>query len=292
MRNVRCKIEVVLVRDLFDEEGNIVPATDIIESSLLEEYETIRISDEQYDYLANIYQDGELHTLEELREDFGFIYARLSAPRIAYIHRMYEECNMGLRLSQRKHRIKAYVVPIITDNFDRRFRADSELVLENDIIYRHYGNGRKSVVLCLNKDIEVFESDADYIEDGTFRRCQYLKHISLPNVIEIGDEAFIGCVSLHEVHLSDHLSSIGNGAFMGCHFLDYIELPSSLTTIGDMAFCDCANLTHILNNYNGTLVSEKKLHPNVRYVGDNAFVDTPLECLSDNPIKDSLEENV
>ena len=64
MRNVRCKIEVVLVRDLFDEEGNIVPAMDIIESSLLEEYETIEVSDEQYAYLIDVSQDGELHAFE------------------------------------------------------------------------------------------------------------------------------------------------------------------------------------------------------------------------------------
>ena len=292
MRNVRCKIEVVLVRDLFDEEGNIVPATDIIESSLLEEYETIEVSDEQYAYLIDVSQDGELHAFEELREDFALIHTRLSTPRLAYIHKMYKNCNMDSCFHQCNHRIQAYVVPIITKKFEMMFRNDYEMLVKNDIVYRQYGNGRKAVILCLDKKIESFDSDADYIEDGAFRRCQYLKHISLPNVIEIGDVAFIGCVSLHEVHLSDHLSSIGNGAFMGCHFLDYIELPSSLTTIGDMAFCDCANLTHILNNYNGTLVSEKKLHPNVRYVGDNAFVDTPLECLSDNPIKDSLEENV
>ena len=29
---IRCKIEIVLVRDLIDDNGNIVPATDIIES--------------------------------------------------------------------------------------------------------------------------------------------------------------------------------------------------------------------------------------------------------------------
>ena len=67
---------------------------------------------------------------------------------------------------------------------------------------------------------------------------------------------------------------------MGCHFLNYIELPSSLVEIGDMAFCECTNLTLIINNYYGNLVAEKKLHPNVIKIGENAFDDTPIEHLS------------
>lgn len=43
---IRCKIEIVLVRDLIDDNGNIVPATDIIESVLLEEFELL-VSDKK-----------------------------------------------------------------------------------------------------------------------------------------------------------------------------------------------------------------------------------------------------
>ena len=41
---VRCIINVHYVRDLINKNGNIVPATDIIESMLLEEFETIEVS--------------------------------------------------------------------------------------------------------------------------------------------------------------------------------------------------------------------------------------------------------
>ena len=61
---LRCKIEIVLVRDLIDDNGNIVPATDIIESTLWEEFESIEVSDEQYKYMQEFCSDGELHSLD------------------------------------------------------------------------------------------------------------------------------------------------------------------------------------------------------------------------------------
>ena len=117
-----------------------------------------------------------------------------------------------------------------------------------------------------------------------------LRKALLPNIKEIGKDAFIGCLSLHNVLFSDCLAVIGSGAFMSCHFLDYLELPPSLAEIGDMAFCDCTNLTHIINDYDGNLVAEKRLHPNVLKIGENAFLDTPLEHLSENPFEDFCEE--
>ena len=38
-------------RKILIKNGNIVPATDIIESMLLEEFETIEVSEEQYQYM-------------------------------------------------------------------------------------------------------------------------------------------------------------------------------------------------------------------------------------------------
>ena len=274
---IRCKIEIVLVRDLIDDNGNIVPATDIIESTLWEEFESIEVSDEQYQYIQEFCSDGELHSLDEMRGDMVVLYEQLSAPRLAYIEKMYRDYNMTTRLSERTQRMKAYVVPILSDKFLLMYNNDYVYVVENDIVYKFYHDGRKSVVLCINKNIESFTSDADYVEDSAFSRCRYLKSIHLPNIKEIGKDAFIGCLSLHDILFSDCLEVIGSGAFMGCHFLDYIELPSSLREIGDMAFCDCTNLTHIINDYDGNLVAEKRLHTNVIKIGEDAFVDTPLE---------------
>ena len=287
---LRCKIDVYLVKDLIDKDGNIVPATDIIESMLLEEFESIEVSEEQYEYMQEFCSDGELHSLVEMRGDMVVLYEQLSAPRLAYIEKMYRDYNMASRLMERKQRLKAYVMPNLSTKFQLMYDNDYKYAVENDIVYKHYHDGRKSVVLCINKNIESFTSDADYVEDSAFSRCRYLKSIHLPNIKEIGKDAFIGCLSLYDVLFSDCLTVIGSGAFMGCHFLDYIKLPSSLREIGDMAFCDCSNLTHIINDYDGNLVAEMRLHPNVIKIGEDAFLDTPLEHLSDNPFKDSCEE--
>ena len=287
---LRCKIDVYLVKDLIDKDGNIVPATDIIESMLLEEFESIEVSKEQYEYMQEFCSDGELHSLDEMREDIVVMYEKLSAPRLAYIEKIYKNCNMTTRLLSRQQRIKASVVPFLSNKFLLMYNNDYMYAVENDIVYKHYHDGRKSVVLCLNKNIESFTSDADYVEDSAFSRCQYLKSVHLPNIKEIGKDAFIGCLSLYDVLFSDCLTVIGSGAFMGCHFLDYLELPPSLAEIGDMAFCGCMNLTHIINDYDGNLVAEMRLHPNVIKIGENAFVDTPLEYLSDNPLNYSCED--
>ena len=287
---LRCKIDVYLVKDLIDKDGNIVPATDIIESMLLEEFESIEVSEEQYEYMQEFCSDGELHSLDEMRGDMVVLYEQLSAPRLAYIEKMYRDYNMASRLMERKQRLKAYVMPNLSTKFQLMYDNDYKYAVENDIVYKHYHDGRKSVVLCFNKNIESFTSDADYVEDCAFSRCRYLKSIHLPNIKEIGKDAFIGCLSLHDVYFSDCLAVIGSGAFMGCHFLDYLELPPSLAEIGDMAFCECVNLTHIINDYDGNLVAEMQLHPNVIRIGEDAFLDTPLEHLSYNPSKDSCEE--
>ena len=287
---LRCKIDVYLVKDLIDKDGNMVPATDIIESMLLEEFESIEVSEEQYEYMQEFCSDGELHSLDEMREDIVVMYEQLSAPRLAYIEKIYKNCNMTTRLLERQQRIKAYVMPNQLTKFQLMYHNDYMYAVENDIVYKHYHDGRKSVVLCLNKNIESFTSDADYVEDSAFSRCQYLKSVHLPNIKEIGKDAFIGCLSLYDVLFSDCLTVIGSGAFMGCHFLDYLELPPSLAEIGDMAFCECVNLTHIINDYDGNLVAEMQLHPNVIRIGEDAFLDTPLEHLSYNPSKDSCEE--
>ena len=287
---LRCKIDVYLVKDLIDKDGNIVPATDIIESMLLEEFESIEVSEEQYEYMQEFCSDGELHSLDEMRGDMVVLYEQLSAPRLAYIEKMYRDYNMASRLMERKQRLKAYVMPNLSTKFQLMYDNDYKYAVENDIVYKHYHDGRKSVVLCINKNIESFTSDADYVEDSAFSRCRYLKSVHLPNIKEIGKDAFIGCLSLHDILFSDCLEVIGSGAFMGCHFLDYLELPPSLAVIGDMAFCECSNLTHIINDYDGNLVAEMRLHPNVIKIGEDAFLDTPLEHLSDNPFKDSCEE--
>ena len=158
---IRCKIEIVLVRDLIDDNGNIVSATDSIESTLWEEFESIEVSNEQYQYMQVFCSDGELHSLDEMRCDMVVLYEQLSAPRVAYIEKMYKNCNMTTRLLERQQRIKAYVMPNQLTKFQLMYDNDYKYVVDDEIVYKFYHDGRKSVVLCLDKNIESFTSDAD-----------------------------------------------------------------------------------------------------------------------------------
>lgn len=238
MKSIRCYIEVCLVKDLIDDSGQIVPASQIIESTLLKEYETVEFTDEQYEYLLAAYRGGQLFTLDELREDFIAINKRLTLPRLDYINKLYKQHDLSAQLEKLKYRIYAFVTPILDDKYELMFRSDYEYKVKDDVVYRHYGDGKKSIVLCLNKNITYFASDAEIVEERAFHRCQYLKEVNLHKVEEIQEGAFCGCLSLSCIKLSDVLTEIGNDAFMGCHFLKEIMLPNSLEHIGEMAFCD------------------------------------------------------
>lgn len=65
---------------------------------------------------------------------------------------------------------------------------------------------------------------------------------------EIGDEAFMGCVSLKGVDLyeGNHIiGHIGNRAFMGCTSLTSVSSVSYILNIGEQSFSGCENLTSV-----------------------------------------------
>jgi hypothetical protein len=59
------------------------------------------------------------------------------------------------------------------------------------------------------------------------------------NVVEIGAEAFNGCVDLTGITLSEGLQTIGFDAFWNCDKLTTVAIPSTVTTIKPYAFEDC-----------------------------------------------------
>ena len=69
---------------------------------------------------------------------------------------------------------------------------------------------------------------------------------TIPNsVTNIGDEAFIGCISLTCVTIPNSVTSLGSGAFLSCSSLTSVTTPNSVTSIGSYAFSYCASLTNV-----------------------------------------------
>jgi hypothetical protein len=94
----------------------------------------------------------------------------------------------------------------------------------------------------------VFATGEGFTEIGeeAFMGCTRLAEIhNIPETVTaIGDRAFQNCTGLLAITFSNGLLSIGAGAFEGCTILGNrpVQLPNGLKTIGVGAFRNCANL--------------------------------------------------
>jgi hypothetical protein len=80
------------------------------------------------------------------------------------------------------------------------------------------------------------------IEKWAFCRCRRLRRVTkMQGVIEIEDDAFIGCSALSELEF-DKLEIIGEGAFMDCSSVRSINM-SSIRRVGGEAFMRCRAFT-------------------------------------------------
>ncbi len=77
------------------------------------------------------------------------------------------------------------------------------------------------------------------IDEGAFGATG-LASVTVPGTVtNIGESAFVECLSLTNVVLTNGLVSIEQGAFIGCSALANITLPGSLNSLGDSAFLNC-----------------------------------------------------
>jgi len=90
------------------------------------------------------------------------------------------------------------------------------------------------------------------IGNEAFSNCIYLTSVTMPNVTSIGNEAFYNC-ALTSVTFPSGLTSIGTRAFYSCDALTSITLPSSLTSIGNNAFNSCDALISVTISGNPTM---------------------------------------
>ena len=100
--------------------------------------------------------------------------------------------------------------------------------------------------------------------------------ITISNIKDIRDNAFIGCDSLKTVEIDESVMSIGDYAFYGCANLQSITIPNSVTTLGESAFVSCKCLQSV------------KIGTGVRKISNKTFLDcgqlSSIEIAEGNPI--------
>jgi hypothetical protein len=113
------------------------------------------------------------------------------------------------------------------------------------------------------------------IEKWAFCRCRRLRRVAkMTGLIEIEDDAFIGCGALSDVDF-DKLEIIGEGAFMDCSSVRSINM-SSIRRVGGEAFMRCRALR-------GAVFGEK-----LERIGAFAFYECTALRRITIPLKDNL----
>lgn len=156
--------------------------------------------------------------------------------------------------------------------------GNTNFVITNNILYHNIDNGKKELVLSLDKNITEItsvDSSVTKICANAYANATNVKTINIPNTVkEIEENAFSGCTSVVSVTLpfigtsldgpytfkavfgkattSIKSIKINQGArvvekaFKGLSDVKRIELPNTITTLGSEAFMGCSSLTDII----------------------------------------------
>ena len=99
------------------------------------------------------------------------------------------------------------------------------------------------------------------VGDNAFSGCMSLTSTTIPlSVNSMGNNAFSGCTGLTSMSIPLSVTNIGNSTFSGCTGLTSMSIPKSVTTIGSGTFNGCTNLASVII-----------LSRNTPSIGNNAF---------------------
>lgn len=100
----------------------------------------------------------------------------------------------------------------------------------------------------------------EIIDDNCFSYCSELKKIIIPDsVYDIPSSCFYGCEGLEHIILGKNISDIGTKAFAYCRSLKEIQIPGKVTRIGLGAFRSCDELEKVI------------IDEGVQYIGSEVF---------------------
>lgn len=122
--------------------------------------------------------------------------------------------------------------------------------------------------------------DVIYIGDEAFMGSTFLDTVSIPGVSNIGDRAFKNCSELKNVSI-DYTQTIGAECFSGTA-LETIKLPVALKKIGYGAFYNCAELATI--DFRSLSVSANCVIEDYAFYNDQALSNLDMENAGINSI--------
>lgn len=103
--------------------------------------------------------------------------------------------------------------------------------------------------------------------------------IIIPDSVQsIGDAAFMRCIRLRHVDISNKVVEIVNSAFQDCISLSTIKLPEIVRNVYPHAFSKCGNLSEIY--YGGNQWEWNHINLNVNY-GNHALLDAKCYFFSE-----------
>jgi len=102
------------------------------------------------------------------------------------------------------------------------------------------------------------------IRENALLGCHNLTAVAIPDgVVNIGDRAFYDCINMTAVSMGNNVENIGDDAFNSCISLVTIEIPNSVRHIGKTAFSGCSSLQTI------------NMSDSVSFIGGWAFAACP-----------------
>lgn len=174
---------------------------------------------------------------------------------------------------ENKYRLFAYIgeentitLPTEIDGYNvvpYKFLAVSETVVVADGVkkvpeFAFYGNPCIKHALLPESLVEI--------GDSAFMECISLEELHVPdNVVDLGRNVCEDCISLKNVTLPDDLIVIPNSAFRGCLSLKEFDFPQSVERIEEWAF--------LASGLSGTLEMPRYLE----FVGNYAFFGSSIE---------------